>query len=146
MTTLMASVAAVSAGLFAGAALYVSAVEHPARMSCGPAIAIGEFRPSYKRGAIMQASLALLGSGAGFMVFWNQRDPWILVGSLLLLSVVPFTLLFILPTNKRLLDPALGSDSNHAVPLLTRWGRLHAARTALGSLAFLIFLWRLTNG
>ena len=145
LNILMCLVAAFSAGLFAGAALYVSAVEHPARMSCGPDLALREFGPSYRRGTIMQASLALLGSAAGFIVFWNQRDPWFLVADLLLFSVVPFTLLFILPTNKQLLDPAVDGDASRAVVLLTRWGRLHAARTVLGFLAFLIFLWRVAN-
>lgn len=98
-----ALVATGAAGLFAGAALYVSAVEHPARMSCGSELALREFGPSYRRGTIMQASLALLGGFAGLVAFWNQREPWLLVASLLLVSVVPFTLLIILPTNKQLL-------------------------------------------
>src|SRR5262249_55065428 len=114
-------------------------------MSCSPELAVREFRPSYRRGAIMQASLASLGSVAGLVVFWSQRDPWLLIASLLLVSVIPFTLVFILPTNNQLQDPAL-EVSNHAVTLLARWGRLHAVRTVLGSLAFLIFLWRLSNG
>jgi hypothetical protein len=50
-----------STGLFAGAAAYVTFVEHPARLSCGTAAAIAEFRPSYRRGSVMQASLATLG-------------------------------------------------------------------------------------
>jgi hypothetical protein len=139
-------VATVSAGLFAGAALYVSAVEHPARMSCGPELALREFRPSYRRGTIMQAGLALLGGFTGLIASWNQRDPRLLVASLLLVSVVPFTLLFILPTNKQLLDPTLETGSSQAVALLTRWGHLHAARAVLGLLAFLVFLWRVTHG
>src|SRR6266704_5295791 len=34
-----------SCGLFAGAALYISLVEHPVRMSCGTDVAVNEFRP-----------------------------------------------------------------------------------------------------
>ena len=33
-------------GLFAGAALYINLVEHPARMSCGVEIALREWEPS----------------------------------------------------------------------------------------------------
>jgi hypothetical protein len=40
------TVAALAAGLFAGAAIYVSAVEHPARLSCGTELAVREFAPS----------------------------------------------------------------------------------------------------
>ena len=46
------------AGLFAGAAIYVTFVEHPARMAEGSAIAVREFGPSYNRGKIMQAAWA----------------------------------------------------------------------------------------
>jgi len=50
-----------------------------------------------------------------------------------------------LPTNKRLLDPSLDPKSGDATALLTRWGHLHAVRTFLSSVAFVIFVWRLTN-
>ena len=54
-------IALLCAGLFAGAAVYVTLVEHPARLECGPAVALAEFRPSYRRAAAMQASLAAVG-------------------------------------------------------------------------------------
>jgi len=57
---LLLIVVSIATGLFAGAAIYVSAVEHPARVSCGTEVAVREFGPSYKRGAVMQAPLALL--------------------------------------------------------------------------------------
>ena len=41
--------ATLSAGLFAGAAIYITFVEHPARMQCGTGLAVTEFGPSYKR-------------------------------------------------------------------------------------------------
>lgn len=125
-------------GLFAGAAIYVSAVEHPARLSCGPELALREFAPSYRRGTILQASLALIGSTTGLVSAWQTGDSQLLVGSTLLAAVVPFTLLVILPTNKRLLDPTL--DAEGARVLLARWGRLHAVRSVLGFLAFMTFL------
>jgi hypothetical protein len=53
-------VALLCIGLFSGAAAYVTFVEHPARVSCGPALAVAEFGPSYRRGTVMQASLAAM--------------------------------------------------------------------------------------
>jgi hypothetical protein len=50
---LLAIVATACAGLFTGAAIYVSLVEPPARLSCGPDLAVRQFRPSYRRGAMM---------------------------------------------------------------------------------------------
>jgi len=54
-------VATVCAGLFAGAAIDITAVEHPARLACGTALALREFAPSYRRATVMQASLGVVG-------------------------------------------------------------------------------------
>jgi uncharacterized membrane protein len=128
------------AGLFAGASAYVTFVEHPARISCGTLLAIREFGPSYRRGAVMQASLAVLGMLTALLAWYHSSHGAFLVGGLLLGAVVPFTLLVILPTNHRLLEPALDPDSPEALVLLRRWGHLHAVRTVAGLLAFLLLV------
>jgi hypothetical protein len=131
-------VALLCTGLFAGAAIYVSLVEHPARLECGPALAIAEFGPSYRRGAVMQASLAVGGCLAA-VAGWTQGSATsVLIAGLLLGVAVPFTLIAILPTNKRLLDAGLDRGSPEAAALLARWGRLHAVRSGLSGLAFLL--------
>jgi uncharacterized membrane protein len=127
-------------GLFAGAAAYISFVEHPARMECGTAIAVTQFGPSYRRATIMQATLAVLGFIAAILVWFVERNIWWLVGGAIFVSVVPFTLIIILPTNKRLLEPTLDKTSSQAHELLTRWHRLHAVRTVLSCIALVIFL------
>ena len=138
--------AAICAGLFAGASIYINLVEHPARLSCGTALAVTQFAPSYKRATVMQALLAVLGLAAGIGAWAMSRDGWVLVAALALGAVVPFTLLVILPTNRRLLGPTLDPASAEAGALLRRWGRLHAVRSALSAAAFLLFLWRLGGG
>ena len=71
-------VGTLAAGLFAGAAIYVNAVEHPARISCGTELAVREFAPSYTRGATMQASLALIGCVMGVIGGWQHGSSrWI---------------------------------------------------------------------
>jgi len=139
-------VAVVACGLFAGAAVYVSVVEHPARMECGVELAATEFPPSYRRGTIMQATLAVVGllsSAAAWLA--GATFCW-LVGGVLLGSVIPFTLVVILPTNKRLLNSTLDKRSVEAKRLLARWGALHAARSVLSGLALLLFLYLLIFG
>ena len=132
--------ATLAAGLFAGAAIYITAVEHPARMSCGTELAVREFAPSYKRATVMQATLAVAGCLAGLGAAWQRQDPVVALGALLLGAVVPFTLIVIFPTNARLLDPALDARGNEATQLLQRWGQLHAVRSGLSTLAFLLLL------
>src|SRR6516165_4104179 len=128
------------AGLFCGAALYVNLVEHPARMSCGQELAVREFAPSYRRATIMQVSLALVGVVLGLVAAWQLRDAWIATGAVFLGASIPFTMVFILPTNKQLLDPTLDLQSVGVGELLARWNRLHAVRTVLSAVAFALLL------
>ena len=55
------------AGVFFGAAVYVSIVQHPAALRVGGALAARFFPPMYQRAAPMQASLAILGSVSGLV-------------------------------------------------------------------------------
>jgi anthrone oxygenase-like protein len=133
--------AALCAGLFAGAALYINIVEHPARMFCGTRLALTKFAPSYQRATWMQASLAALGCLGAIMAWLVGASIIWLAGGLLFGAVIPFTILFILPTNKRLLDPSLDKDSELAGQLLRRWARLHAVRSGMSLASFLVFLY-----
>jgi hypothetical protein len=132
MALAFAWIAAGAATLFAGGALYVSLVEHPARLATGPPMAVAQFRTSYPRGARLQGGLAVLGTLAATGAWLGSaRISWLVAGALLGL-VVPYTLLVVLPTNKRLLDRTLSPDAPEVRLLLRRWGGLHAVRTLLG--------------
>jgi hypothetical protein len=134
-------ISVLASALFTGAAIYVNLVEHPARMQCGVEIAATEFPRSYRRGAIMQATLAALGLLSSIAACLTGATFWWLVAGVLLGSVIPFTLIVILPTNKRLLSPELDRRSAEAERLLARWGSLHAVRSVLSGLALLLFLY-----
>jgi len=133
-------VATVVAGLFAGAAVYVTVAEHPARLECGQALAIKEFGPSYRRAAVMQGGLAVVGLLASVVTWYQGAGVGWLVGGILLGALVPFTVVVIMPTNRRLLDPGLDSRSSEAGELLSRWGRLHAVRTVVSVVVFVEFV------
>jgi uncharacterized membrane protein len=137
---IFALLATLSAGLFTGAAIYINLVEHPARMECGTVLAVTHFAPSYRRAALMQASLAVVGLVSAVLAWLLGSGLSWLIGGLLLAAVVPFTLIAIFPTNKQLLDPSLDKDSQLAMQLLTHWGRLHAVRSVLSFAAFVVFL------
>ena len=126
--------------LFTGAALYVTLVEHPARMGCDTRTAATVWAPSYKRATPMQASLAVVGFIAAFGAWRSGGTLLWLIGALLIGSVVPFTLVVIKRVNDQLLAPGRDLASAQTRTLLVQWGKLHAVRTWLGLAASVIFV------
>src|SRR5438445_5289045 len=113
------SLPVLACGLFAGAAVYVSLVEHPARMECGVEIATAEFPPSYHRGTIMQVTLATVCVLSSIAAWLAGATFWWVVAGVLQVSVIPFTLIVILPANKLLLSPTLDRRLVESERLLT---------------------------
>jgi hypothetical protein len=133
-------IATLFAALFAGAALYINLVEHPARMGLETSIAAKHSAPSYKRATWMQAPLALLSLLAGAAAWLLGGTVTWLAGALLIGAVVPFTFIVIMPTNHKLLAPGRDLSSPETRALLESWGKLHAVRTGLGLLATVLFV------
>lgn len=126
---LIGQIALLIAALFTGAALYVSTVEHPARLEAGAEAGLAQWKPSYRRARFLQGCLALIGGIIAFCLWWRSLNQLWLIGSLLLLANWPFTLLAMKRLNRRLADSEPGAESSE---LLASWGRLHAVRTLLG--------------
>ena len=126
--------------LFAGAAIYINLVEHPARMGCDTKTAATVWMPSYKRATLMQAPLAVISFLAGVAVWLLGGGLLWLIGALLIGLVVPFTFIAVMPTNNQLLAPGRDLSSAETRSLLEKWGRLHAIRSALSFLASIVYL------
>ena len=130
--------------MFSGVALYVNVAEQPARLSLDDRALLAEWKPSYKRGAAMQAPLALVGFLLGILAWWQTSHPGFLIGAIAIIAPWPWTLIGIKPTN----DALLATDPDKAGPqtraLVVRWGAIHGVRTALGALATVAFLWACT--
>ena len=133
-------IAIMCSALFAGAALYISIVEHPARMSAGISVALQEFRPSYRRAAVFQIIMAVVACVCSFALsLFTSQWIWFLGGGMTGL-MLPFTLIFMMPINRILLDAASSLKESDAQNLLDRWGRLHLIRTIAGMVGFAILL------
>ena len=133
------TLALILAALFAGAALYVGVVEHPARMTLDARHALAQWKPAYRRGAVMQASLAILAGLAGLAAWRELGGELWLAGALLILANWPWTLIAIMPTNRQLKAAAEQDASEATAALLNRWATLHAVRTLLGFAAVICF-------
>jgi hypothetical protein len=136
----MGLLALAAAAIFFGAAIYINVAEQPARLKLDDAAALAQWMPAYQRGYAMQASLAILSGLLGIATWWRGGGPLWLVGAGAMLANWPYTLIAIMPVNRRL-EASLASHSfGDARGLLVRWGRLHAGRSALSAVAVVAFL------
>src|SRR5438067_4834581 len=94
-------VALIAAAIFTGAALYVNVAEQPARLSLDDRALLTEWKPSYKRGAAMQAPLALLGCLLGLIAWWQTSHPGFMVGAIAMIAPWPWTLIRSSPPTMR---------------------------------------------
>lgn len=135
--------ALVAAAVFTGAAIYINVAEQPARLGLDDRALLAEWKPSYKRGLVMQASLAVVGGILGIAAWFATSDWRWMLGAVVLLANWPYTLVGIMPTNRRIEAITPERAGPEARKLIEHWGSLHAVRGMLGAGSTLIFLWAL---
>jgi Domain of unknown function (DUF1772) len=138
---ILGELALIAASAFAGAAIYVSVVEQPARLTLDARALLAEWKPSYHRGTAMQGPLALVATFLGLAAYVETFDWRWLLGAALCLANWPFTLWVIMPVN-RVLEGTENADASVHEKVI-EWGRLHAVRSSLGVAAAAVYLWAL---
>lgn len=136
--------ALIAAALFTGAAFYVGFAEQPARLMLDDRAMLAQWKPAYRRGYAMQATLAILGAVLGAVALWRTGDMTWAIGAVAIAANWPYTLIAIMPTNKRLAATVEATAETRA--LMVRWGSLHFRRTLLGAVATLVYLVALLKG
>lgn len=128
---------------FAGAAFYINVAEHPARLKLDDKSLLKQWKPSYDAGYTMQASLVVVSGAFGLITAWMTKDLRWVVGAILILANWPYTMLGIMPTNRKLKAVAETDAGPASRAMLETWGRLHSVRTALGAAATAGYIWAL---
>jgi hypothetical protein len=131
------------AAIFTGAAFYINIAEQPARLLLDTKSLLAEWKVSYQRGAIMQASLALISGALGVLTYFLTWDWRWLIGAAFILAPWPYTIFIMMPTNNQLKTTPVESANNNTRDFILQWGRLHIVRTVLGAAATAAFLWAL---
>jgi hypothetical protein len=137
---MLETTALIFSAVYFGSTAYITLVEHPARLACSPEVALAQWgqsvksTPRYAASALISAAAALVHSK------FAPASPWTW-GSILLLTVLPFTVVALLPIQRQLVEPNLLLERIQATAKLREWGTRHSVRTCLGFGAFALFVW-----
>lgn len=139
-------IALLAATLFTGAALYITLVEHPARLSLAEGPMLIQWQQSYRRALPIQSTLALLAGLSALGAGWALGSGIAVAGGVAMLANWPFTLVALLPINRRLSAAIAGTGASGSHRLLLRWGRLHDVRSLLGVAGVVLLLCAFLQG
>jgi len=125
---------------FAGAAIYVSWVEQPARLALDEEALLREWGPSDSRGVALLLAFALAAALAGLVAWSEAQDLRWVYGALVALAIWPYAFFVMAPLNNQILS-LKGRDVGAARALIRQWGLIELGFAALGVLAVILFLW-----
>ncbi|OQR84325.1 hypothetical protein THRCLA_23088 [Thraustotheca clavata] len=132
-------VAVGSCGMYTGAALYISIVQHPSLLCVQDHEIQGRFfADMYRRATRFMAPLSVISSVSALSIwFFDKSEKLWLISGLLMASLLPYTTLAMLRLNLELCSvrsPARRSSSLLYSKLI-QWGRLHAVRSVISATA-----------
>ncbi len=139
MTNSLRLITLMAAAAFAAIAIYISAVEQPARLLLEPQAALTQWAAGFPTAMKIQGGLALLCAALAGWLWYRTRNWLWLIGAAAAIANWPFTLIWLAPINDTLLATPLAQAGDATRTLLLHWGQFHGVRTALGVTATVVF-------
>ena len=127
-------------GIQFGVALTASVIIHPILVMIDKIVAIEVFKPFFDKTHILVLILSIFITILALVYSIFTGNLWWVGVSLLLHLNGPYTLLFMMPINKRLMDKNVDPGSEKTAEDLKKWGKLHLVRTVLNGIIFLAFV------
>ncbi|KAF9099549.1 hypothetical protein BGX29_010211 [Mortierella sp. GBA35] len=148
-------IAVASLGLFAGSSLSFSAVIMPSLRKFSSASSLAIWTESHNHSKFLELSLIAASVAGSAGLYYKTKNVSYLYGAATAAAVIPYTLIALLPINKKLLairqNNTIGgkadsmkdnkSNDSDVEALLSRWSLFHFGRTILGLGALFVTLY-----
>ncbi|PCI31009.1 MAG: hypothetical protein COB60_12980 [Flavobacteriaceae bacterium] len=140
MTDLLILLILLLMGAQFGIALTSTVIVHPILVIAKKATSIEVFKPFFDKTHIWVLVLSIIITLLA-LVYSIITGNWRWFGISLIMHINgPYTILFMMPLNRRLMDKNVDPLSEQTATDIKKWGRLHLIRTILNGLIFIGFI------
>ncbi|KAF9308480.1 hypothetical protein BG003_011045 [Podila horticola] len=131
-----------SMGIAAGSALSYNAMIMPALRKFSASSAVSVWAETAHSAMFVQVSAIAISALGGSYIYYKTKNRFFLYSSLLMASIMPYTVAFFLPINKSLFAiRTSGKDDGTIEPKMIQWNKLQYGRTLLNVTSLLIALY-----
>lgn len=123
-----------------GIALTASVVVHPILVMAKKTTAIEVFKPFFDKTHKWVLVLSIVVTLLALAFSLLTGNWWWFGVSLIMHLNGPYTIFFMMPLNRRLMDENVDPSSEQTASDIQKWGGLHLVRTILNGLIFLAFI------
>ncbi|MCK0110505.1 DUF1772 domain-containing protein [Flavobacteriaceae bacterium S0825] len=140
MTNLLITLIISIMGAQFGVALTSSIIVHPILKMVSRPSAIEVFKPFFDKTHKAVLTMSIVVSVLALILSFITKNWWWFGISALMHLNGPYTLKYMMPTNRRLMADNVDPNSDQTKKDLLNWGSLHAVRTIWNGLIFLAFV------
>ncbi|KAG0328045.1 hypothetical protein BG004_002631 [Podila humilis] len=131
-----------SMGIFAGGALSYSTFIMPTLRKFASSSSLAVWCEMYQYAKPIQIAMTTISSLGAAGLYYQTKNQYYLYGSLLMGTLVPYTLSLLYPINNKLLEiRRSGKDSPHVEEMLARWDAIAFGRTLISFGAMFVTLY-----
>jgi hypothetical protein len=123
-----------------GIALTASLVVHPILVKAKKVTAIEVFKPFFDKTHIFVLVMSIAVSLLALVISILSGNWWWFGVSMIMHLNGPYTIFFMMPLNRRLMDQDVNPNSEQTNSDIIEWGMLHAVRTVINGAVFIALI------